>query len=65
MRTCRPGRATGLSAVPSPIRCAGAVEKQHEALLRRSLEAVIVAALHPRALIQVVVQVRMRGWTDW
>lgn len=36
---------------------AGTREKQYEALIRRTLEAVIVAALHPRAVIQVVVQV--------
>lgn len=36
---------------------AGAREKQYEALIRRTLEAVILVALHPRALIQVVVQV--------
>ncbi|KAI7844963.1 hypothetical protein COHA_001610 [Chlorella ohadii] len=36
---------------------AGAQERQHEAVIRRACEAVIVAALHPRALIQVVVQV--------
>lgn len=41
----------------SHARSAGAREKQFEALIRRSLEAVVVAALHPRALIQVVVQV--------
>ena len=35
----------------------GALERQYEALIRRACEAVIVAALHPRALIQVVVQV--------
>ncbi|PRW61249.1 exosome complex exonuclease RRP46-like protein [Chlorella sorokiniana] len=36
---------------------AGALERQYEALIRRACEAVIVAALHPRALIQVVLQV--------
>ncbi|KAI3432889.1 hypothetical protein D9Q98_010471 [Chlorella vulgaris] len=35
----------------------GSTEKQYEALIRRSCEAVILAALHPRTLIQVVVQV--------
>lgn len=40
---------------------AGAAERQAEAVLRRSLEAVVVAALHPRTLIQVVVQVRPVG----
>lgn len=36
---------------------AGTRERQYEALIRRTCEAIIVAALHPRALIQVVVQV--------
>lgn len=47
--------------MPTMLRLAcphtGALERQYEALIRRACEAVIVAALHPRALIQVVVQV--------
>ena len=45
------------AACLSLLICAGTRERQFEALIRRTCEAIIVTALHPRALIHVVVQV--------
>jgi len=42
---------------PTPLHFAGTQEKHWEALIRRTVDAIVVAALHPRALIQIVVQV--------
>lgn len=36
---------------------AGTIDKQYEHIIRKTVEGVVVAALHPRTLIQIVLQV--------
>ena len=44
-------------ALPPAPPPAGAGEKAYESIIRQTVQGVIVAALHPRTLIQIVLQV--------